>query len=280
VANRAHNFTATLNAAIDEICRRGFDPSLAAYFAAQIERAARARVKPLVDIKAKMKRSLMAVYRRAVPDNRVPKHHEGLSLITMKRIEPQLRTIMHNRIFEIDRLVKKNQDQSIEKIENSFLGWANSVPPQGAEPATARDMKAAVAKQFQSLRFAENRVFIDQSHKLRSNIDDALAIEGGAIAQQFHSNWRQAGYNYRPDHKERDGKVYLIRDSWALKAGLIKPDPRLPGGQQYGDQITRPGEEIFCRCWVTSLYSLRDLEPFDMLTKKGVDALKSTTAGR
>ena len=36
----------------------------------------------------------------------------------------------------------------------------------------------------------------------------------------------------------------------------------------YLDEITQPGEEVFCRCYVTYLYNLRSI-PEDMLTQKG-----------
>ena len=39
-------------------------------------------------------------------------------------------------------------------------------------------------------------------------------------------------------------------------------------GDGYTDEMTKPGEEVFCRCYVTYLYDLADL-PSDMLTQKG-----------
>ncbi len=71
--------------------------------------------------------------------------------------------------------------------------------------------------------FISRRVAIDQGHKLASNVKYLLAVQSGAIALRWHSNWRRPGYKYRQDHKERDEKIYLLRDSWALEQGLIKP---------------------------------------------------------
>ena len=110
-------------------------------------------------------------------------------------------------------------------------------------------------------------MLIDQGHKLRASISEVVAVGGNALAGVWHSHWRQPGYDYRVDHKERDQEVYLLRNTWALNEGLIKPGPA-----GYYDQVTSVGEEPFCRCYMTWLYNLRDL-PANMLTKKGQDKL-------
>jgi hypothetical protein len=115
--------------------------------------------------------------------------------------------------------------------------------------------------------FEQRRVVIDQTHKLVSNINEIVATDNGAIAARWHSHWRQANYNYRKDHKERDDKIYVIRNSWAHKEGLIKPV------NGYTDDITSPGEEVYCRCNYVYLYNLRQVQ--DLLTKKGQAALQS-----
>lgn len=251
------------------MCARGLDPQVADFYARQIEQAARRGLKPMSAINARMQRGLSAVYRRVLPTRgKPPANHPGLSVITLQRLQPRLRTILDQRLFESTRLVERNRIKALEAVRDRFTGWASSIPPQGAPESAGKEAKRAIRKELGNLQYAERRVLVDQSHKLRSNFDDLLALEGGAIAQMWHSHFRQAGYHYRPEHKERDQRIYLIRGSWALERGLIKADPRLEAGGQYTDQITRPGEEIFCRCWTTSLYALRDL-PSDMLTEKG-----------
>ena len=101
-----------------------------------------------------------------------------------------------------------------------------------------------------------------------SNINEIVAVDNGAIAARWHSHWRQAGYNYRKDHKERDDNVYVIRGSWAHEKGYIKP---IHG---YTDEITSPGEEVFCRCNYVYLYHLRQVK--HLLTKKGEMVVQSS----
>ena len=117
--------------------------------------------------------------------------------------------------------------------------------------------------------FEQRRVIIDQTHKLIDNINNIVAVDNGAIAGEWHSHWKQPNYHYREEHKERADKVYLIRNNWASEKGLIKP---ING---YTDEITRPGEEVYCRCNYVYLYNLRQL-PEDMLTQKGKAELQSS----
>jgi len=77
----------------------------------------------------------------------------------------------------------------------------------------------------------------------------------------------------RKDHAERDGKIYLIPDSWADQQGLVKPNPTAG----WSDSITQPAEEPFCRCWFKYFYNLRDL-PESMLTVKGRTTLADIRA--
>jgi hypothetical protein len=61
----------------------------------------------------------------------------------------------------------------------------------------------------------------------------------------------------------KNGGIHEIRDSWAHKAGLVKP-----GLDGYTDQITEPAQEVYCRCWYVWIYSISSL-PDDMVTAKG-----------
>jgi hypothetical protein len=160
-------------------------------------------------------------------------------------------------------LIKLNREKAIQSTLQRFSGWATSIPAGGSNVQDKPEVKSDVSKSLKQLPFEERRVAIDQGHKLISAINDIVAQDGGAIAAVWHSNWRQQNYNYREDHRERDRKVYLIRDSWAHKAGLVKP-----GKVGYTDEITQPAEEPMCRCFYLFVYSLEDL-PADMLTEKG-----------
>ncbi|MBS2790664.1 MULTISPECIES: hypothetical protein [Klebsiella pneumoniae complex] len=206
--------------------------------------------------------------------------HKGLSRFTLNYMEPKLRSELDRRILASADLIKLNRTAAINKTVQRFSGWATSIPVQdyvgGGLSASSRSGIVANAQHIQKsaeqVDYEARRVMIDQSHKLIANIDKIIATGNNAIAAEWHSHWRQPGYDYREDHKERDKLVYLIRGNWAQKNGYVKAGPA-----GYLDEITQPGEEVFCRCYVTYLYNLRSI-PEDMLTQKGRKFLESMKA--
>lgn len=219
-----------------------------------------------------LREHLQAVYARLIQKGRVLSKHPGVSKFTLANIAPRLHSELSRRILASAQLIKLNRENMINKTMQRFSGWASSVPKGGTENVDKRKLKQEISKPLKSLPFVERRVLIDQGHKLTSSINAVVAHDSGAIAARWFSHWRQSGYNYRDDHKERDGHVYLIRDSWATKAGLVKV-----GKFGWADEITQPGEEVFCRCSWTYIYALRKL-PEEMLTAKGKEALKQSRA--
>lgn len=206
--------------------------------------------------------------------------HKGLSRFTLNYMEPKLRSELDRRILASADLIKLNRTAAINKTVQRFSGWATSIPVQdyvggGLSPSSRSGVNYNcdhIQKSAQHVDYEARRVMIDQSHKLIANIDNIIATSNNAIAAEWHSHWRQAGYDYREDHKERDKLVYLIRGNWAQKNGYVKAGPA-----GYLDEITQPGEEVFCRCYVTYLYNLRSI-PEDMLTQKGRKFLESMKA--
>lgn len=215
-----------------------------------------------------LERSLGQVYRRLVTKGGVLKTNPGISKFTIDKLKPKMRAELDRRITTSANLIKLNRDEAISNTLRRFQGWATSIPIGGTNAADKLAEKAYIKKSITKLGYEERRVIIDQTHKLVSSINDIVAKGGGAIAAKWHSNWKQQGYDYREDHKERDGKTYLIKGNWAQEKGLIKP---ING---YVDDITMPGEEVFCRCNYVYLYNLRQL-PEEMLTYKGKSSLES-----
>ena len=133
------------------------------------------------------------------------------------------------------------------------------MPGAPVAEADRRKLKEQIRKPLASLPFEERRVMVDQGKKMISAIHATLAQDGGAIA----GRWRAVhmpGYDHRPTHLEMDGRVLLIRGSWADKAGLVHG--------MYTDEWVAAGEEPFCRCSYVYYYALREL-PADMLTDEG-----------
>ncbi|MEG0234052.1 MAG: hypothetical protein RR680_18900 [Hafnia sp.] len=203
------------------------------------------------------------------------KRHQGIGRFTIHHLEPRLRSELDRRILASVDLIKLNRSKAIDTTLSRFSGWASSIPSAetiGLKGLQGTMLKTAkhIQKTAMQMDFEARRVMIDQSHNLVANIDNVIATSNNAIAAEWHSHWRQPGYNYREDHKERDKHYYAIRGCWAFKKGFMKR-----GDSGYLDEITQPGEEVFCRCYVTYIYNLRSL-PSDMLTEKGKAFLKVT----
>jgi len=267
-SSRRRTFDETLAAAVNDLTENGFTSAERVIFwTNQLRRSAADAMKPVHEAEDALRRALGAIYKRLVERGQIARWHPGIGRFTLQRVAPYLRAELDKRILAATQLIKLNRAQAIDKTLQRFSGWSTSIPTGGTEAADKRDVKKDIAKSLKELPFQERRLHIDQGHKLTAAINETVAKGGGAIACIWRSNFRQANYDYREDHKERDGKVYLIRGSWAQEQGLVKP-----GFAGYFDEITSPGEEIFCKCYVVYVYTLRGL-PEDMLTAKGKAAL-------
>src|SRR5208283_1065590 len=114
------------------------------------------------------------------------------------------------------------------------------------------------------LKFERRRVAIDQGYKLSSSIAHVVAMGSGAIAGIWHDRGQwDHGYDARPEHLARSGTMFLVRDSWAMREGLIKK-----GGLQYTDEIEAAGLLVYCSCFYEYVASPHDV-PAELLTAKG-----------
>ena len=260
-------FFEVITEAINDMIDHGFDSQKRVKeWVKKIKEAAKRDMISDSKINKELERSLNQAYSRLVTKGGLIS--KDVSKYTIDKLKPTLRAELDRRIMASANLIKYNRQESINTVLRRFEGWATSIPKGGSDVVDKKKEKANVRKSLSKLPFEERRVIIDQTHKLVANINQIVAQDNGAIAAMWHSNWKQEGYNYRKDHKERDKVIYLIRNSWAREKGYVKPV------NGYTDQITNVGEEVFCRCKYQYIYSLRNL-PREFLTKKGESALNN-----
>lgn len=259
-------FFEVINQAIADFLKHGFDdPNRLDKWLLQIKLSANKHLMSEQEMQQKMEKALKVAFNRLVTkDGLVSKE---VSKYDISKLSGKLRAELDRRIIASANLIKDDREQSIRMVLRRFEGWATSIPAGGTKIKPTPKEKARIKKGMSDIAFRQRRVIIDQTHKLVSNINDIVAVDNGAIAARWHSHWRQMNYDYRKDHKERDDKIYAIRDSWAVKEGYINPV------NGYTDDITSPGEEVMCRCNYVYLYHLRQVK--DLLTKKGLLALQS-----
>ena len=259
----ADSFDKVLRDAIDDMATHGFDTAeRLAYWQARLREAAEAAMTSDVKMRRMLDEAMRAIYRRAAEGAGVLKMHPGLSRYNIDRLTPLMRRELDKRIMASADLIRLNKSQVVDETLRRFAGWATSIPVGGGQ-TNKRETKEDIRKSMSGLSFKERRVLIDQGHKLTTSISEVVATNSGALAGFWRSKWRQANYDYREHHKERDGELFVVRGNWAMERGLMKL-----AGHKYTDEITKPGEEVFCQCNYEYVYSLRRL-PADMITEKG-----------
>jgi hypothetical protein len=273
--NARQQFYATVSAAVNDFVEHGFDSQARLErWLTEIRRAAVAALMPEHEMLEFLRQSLGRTFRAATSDVVLRRKHRGLTPFTLERIRPALRPELDRRVLVSANLIRLNKAASVERTLQRFSGWASSIPSGGSDIAERRETAERVRRSIAGLPFEERRVIVDQGHKLAAAVNDIVARDGGAIAMVWHHvNERPPAYAARPSHVVRNGKIFLIRDSWALKSGLIKP-----AGREYLDQVTQPGEEPFCRCSGVYLYTPADLPP-EMWTDKGRAMVLRVTYG-
>lgn len=162
-------------------------------------------------------------------------------------------------------LIKQHRDEQIQATLRRFSGWITSIPTEGEKTniEAIGQVSKTMMKPLNSLKYENRRVLIDQGHKFTAAVNNAIAKDQGAIAVKWVSHWREAGYDYRPNHKDRDGHIFFLKENAFVKNGYIKKN-----GIKYLEDVDGFGQLPFCRCYGVYLFNLRDI-PTEMLTEKG-----------
>jgi len=261
-------FYQILTDAVNDIATHGYDTQKRVdHWLRLLKDAAARSMVPEAKAEQLLNQYLSGIYSRLVVKQGVLKLNKHVKTYSLNRLKPSLRAELDRRTMASQALIKFNREESVNNTMRRFQGWATSIPKGGSDSVDKVTVKQDIKKAMQDIRFKERRVAIDQGHKLAANINDIVCVDSGAIAAIWHST-HQAGYNNRKDHLERDNKIYVVKDGWAYEKKLIKP--------KYGftNDITMPGEEVFCRCRYQYVFNLSDL-PTEMLTAKGKKLLQS-----
>ena len=264
------SFFETVNEAVKYFADNGYDSqSKVEDWLSRIKAAAIKDMIPAPTLDRILRKTLGAAYKRLIENDQIMRYHQGIEKYTITKLKPALREELDRRIMASANLIKLNRDAMIDATLRRFSGWATSIPIGGAPPGTKLQTSKEIRKSLAQLPFLERRVAIDQGHKFVANLNDIIAKDGGAIAARWNQNYTRYP---REIHTERDGKVYLIKNSWAHEKGLVKPN-----ADGYLDDKELPGFLINCRCSCIYYYALRFLPP-DMITKKGADELARVQA--
>ncbi len=259
--NRRNEFEAVLSAALKDMADHGYDsPARVRLWLGKLRTAlVNAGVSEAV-AQRRFRAAMGKIYDKARKPT--PSRHVGLEPRSVGNIEYHLRPVFEARVSAGLNLIKLKRTDAIDATVKRFEGWATSLPVIPNYHNDLAKARKSISKPFRQMSYEDRRLTIDQSHKLLSAISQTIADQNGAVA----GKWRhvhETAYDARPAHEARDGKVYLVRGSWAAERGLVKRR-----GVDFTDEITQPAEEPFCRCWWVWIYNLDDLPP-ELLTAKG-----------
>jgi hypothetical protein len=219
------------------------------------------------------------------------KYHPGVKAYRIEDMKAAYRKEVQNSVDNSIALIKTQNQEFIRKMQDRFRNWA-TIPSNDMRGFSDNPEKVMSYLRNGVLNIPEERkemtnhqrfIVVDQTRKLISNMNAITAKEAGSFAFIWH-NRRDAKVTGRPggknkptpahgDHWEREGKLYLVRDSWAVKKGLVKKVP----GVEFAEDIEdgRPGIPIACRCYAEYISNIEDVpEQYrDILTASGREYL-------
>lgn len=258
------SFSEVLRAAIEDLSATGYvSPDRVADWVTRLRNAAERELGSEAAVEQKVREGLTRLFESASDGARLAQTVPGVGRFTRAMVKPKLYAELDRRILAAADLIKVNRKEAVDKTLRRFRGWATSIPPGGDETIDRRETRQLLGKELREHRYHQRLVANDQGHKLVANVANLVAEDAGAIAAEWRSHGAtDRSYDARKTHLERDGKIYLIRGSWADEQGLL----RAVNG--YTDDVTRPGQEVNCRCFYRYILSPRRL-PDGFLTRKG-----------
>ena len=199
-------------------------------------------------------------------------------------LKPDFKKELESRINVSLSYITTQDKNTIEEIKNRLMNFASIPHPnkdlKELEYNFWNDVLPEKAKKNYKSNKWQNMIIRDQQHKLTSNMTYITAMKNNAIGFIWKnrkdirvvgnpSGLYPSGNKIHNDHWKREGKLYLFRDSVALKKGLIKKTKDV----QYADEIEDglPGIPINCRCTMRLIYRLYEIpaEYKNIITEKG-----------
>ena len=225
-----------------------------------LKESAEKSVKSPIKLEKGTKSALNGTYKRLITQKNALKRHKGINKSTLDKFAPIFKKELDRRILVSQNIIDLHRETAINDTIRKFQGWATSIPPGGSSAVDKIEERSRIKKALIALPYLVDNVIHDQEHKLSTVIHELIAEKGGAIAMVWHSLWRLPGYKYRPDHKEKDQQIYLLKDSWARQKGLV-------AGTYYEDDVA-VGVLPNCKCFAEYIYDVSEL-PTTLLTSKG-----------
>jgi hypothetical protein len=187
---------------------------------------------------------------------------------------PSIRERFEWCISNYNLQAKRYLDEQLSQFQALLEQFIEQVPIGGTKDKAIKSQVSEIKKELRQLAKWDKLFNIYKAISFPAEIEYLFALEGNPIAAiwRYSQADEQGEYRKTYSHKERDGRVYVVRDNWAIGKGLMTAEP-----YGYIDEISHPNQEIGCMCHLQWVYNIRDL-PKEMVTEKGVSALKRARA--
>ena len=208
----------------------------------------------------------------------------SLQKYKIEDLKPDFKKELESRINVSLSYITTQDQNTIEEIKNRLMNFASIPHPnknlKELEYDFWNDVLPEKAKKNYKTSKWQNMIIRDQQHKLVSNMTYITATKNNAIGFIWKnrkdirvvgnpSGLYPSGNKIHNNHWKREGKLYLFRNSEAIKKGLIKKTKDV----QYADEIEDglPGIPINCRCTMRLIYRLYEIpvEYKNIITQKG-----------
>lgn len=198
------------------------------------------------------------------------RYFPNLKAYRLDDLTPKFRAELRRQTEISLSYITTTTEDEMRQLRNRFLNWMANPTPETRQKGVDLDFSD------KHTRF----IIRDQSRKLEGNLSEITARESGAFAFIWRtrrdnrvvgnpSGLYPKGTPQHEDHFERNGKLFLMEDSYFYQKGLVKKSKSVILDTEIDDGM--PSKPIGCRCWATYIYRLEDIpdEYKFILTEKG-----------
>lgn len=194
-------------------------------------------------------------------------------------LKPVFRKELEKAMNNCFNLCKTQNITFLNKVKDNLLNYCSNTQLKRTQASFFENVLPS--KTYNSTKW-QKMIIRDQQKKMVGNMSYITATNNNAIGFIWKNrNDKRVvgnpaglypkGNDMHNNHWKRDGKLYLFKDSQALKKGFIKKTNNIDYAEDIKDGI--PGMAINCRCTMRVIYRLYEIpKEYDfILTNKGLE---------
>lgn len=183
---------------------------------------------------------------------------------------PSLNACFENCVNNYRVQADEYLDQQLSELNFILNDFLEKIPIGGTKDKKIKSHIALIKKELRQIVRWEKQFYVYKASAFLAEVKYIFSLQEGPIAAVWRYSWldEQGEYRKNYDHKILNGKIYAVRDNWAMKEGLM-----ISSEKEFVGDIVRPAQEVGCMCNLQWIYNLRQL-PNEMMTQKGRSELE------